>query len=341
MKMNHAEVIVAAADAIALACGFRTTNQHPFAEELARNPLSSLARACAIKKRPDLQEKPIIQVIAFGMSTGDFSRALADGVKALAIRRFDNQAQHRSFCSEIELADFRPMESIGVDTSLDLGLPVGEFEEFDRGTAVDYAGNEIELRTYGRVLSFTRQLIINDNIGAVKAIVANAGAAGARTEARLVSEALESDQPMSDEGIPFHATYGNLVAAALDASSLAQATGKLRLQATPEGNHADFEAAHLVVAADIEFSARKLIHESGSQITVSALSNLPAGRWYLLASPDVAQTIAVGKLRGSKSPLLVEMRAIQRFESDATEIKLRADLAASLQSRIGIIRGGV
>lgn len=341
MNLNHSEVIAAGGDAIAFSCGIRTANQHPLAEDIARAPLSKLAHACALLQRPDLHDKPLNQLIALGMGTSDFSKALADGTRAIARRRFDDQAQHRSFCSEIELIDFRPMESIDIDSSLDLGNPIAETGEFSYGTATDYAGNKIALQTYGRILAFSRKVVVNDNIGAIKSIVANSGAAAGRTEARLVAEALESNKSMSDGGVPFHATYNNVVAAAFDQTVLSQAIAKLRVQATPEKNYADFPAAHLVVAADIEFAARKLIHESGVGISVSALANLPDGRWYLLASPDMAQTIAVGKLKGSASPVGVEMRAVRPIESDATAIRLRADLAASLMSRIGIIRGGV
>jgi len=339
--MNYNEIINAGADGIAYACGVRSTNQHPFAEELARSPLSKLAHACGLRKRPDLQDKPMSHLIALGMGTSDFSKALADGTKQLAFRRFDTQAQHRTFCSEIELTDFRPVESVDIDTSLDLGKPLSDLGEFTFGTANDYHGNNIALRTYGKILPFSRQMVVNDNIGAIKSIVANGGAAAARTEARLVAEALESNNPMADGGLPFHATYVNIQAAPLDHSTLGQAVAKLRLQATPEGNRADFSAAHLVVAADIEYAARKLVHESGASIAVSSLANLPDGRWYLLASPEVAQTITVGTLKGSARPITVEQRAVSAFENDSTAIRIRADLAAALQSRVGIIRGGV
>lgn len=336
---NVREIIAAAPEAIAIACGSRIKNQHPLASDLSRAPLSVLAQACAVEKRPDLHSKPINQIVVFGMGTGEFSKALAAGTKLIAQRRFDDQGQHRIFCSEVELVDFRPLNSVDADSALDLGKAVGELAEFSRGIAADYSGNSITLQSYGRILEFSRQLVINDNVGAIKSLVANAGAAAARTEARLVSEALESDKTMGDGGQPFHATYGNLVTGyASFSDGLKVALANLRQQKTPEGNMADFAAAHVIVSASLEYDARKIVYQDGQQLKVTVLSNLPDKRWYVAADPTVAQTISVGTLKGNTSPVGVEMISRQRFESDSTAIRLRADLAASLQSRVGIIR---
>lgn len=338
MLQHHPKDILAAApDAIAAAFGVPSNAPHPLLIELATAPLSRVAYVAGIAIRPQQPHENDRQVMARGMQSSDFSAILAEAGAVLANRRFSATAEHRGFCAEIECRDFRPVTVYATGT--DEELPeVNEFAEVTQGGVVVGNGTTASLRTYTRTLRVTRQLIINDEAHIISDAVAQLGTAGARTEAREVYAALQSNPTLDDGGPVFHADYGNVIASALDATSLGQGMAALRSMVVIGGNQADLAAAHLVVAADLELAARKLVHESGLSLTVTASARLATGRWYLLPNAGAAPTIAVLKLRGSKQPILVEGWQ-EEFAYDGAAMRARCDTGAALVSRT-LIRGG-
>ena len=102
----------------------------------------------------------------------------------------------------------------------------------------------------------------------------------------MLANTMETGITMGDGQPMFDAQFKNVHAAALDAAALGKAIELLRTQPTSSGQPAGLSARHLIVAPDLEFSARRLVHESGVQIELQALAGLSAGRWFLLAAPD-------------------------------------------------------
>ena len=114
------------------------------------------------------------------------------------------------------------------------------------------------------------------------------------------------------------------------------------MQRTLSGNVTDGAASHLVVAPDLEFGAKKMLHESGlaQQVTVTASGLLPAARWYLLCDPAIQPTIAALTLKGSNIP--VALRPDQSpIELDGLVLRVTAAVGGAMLSRTGIVRGGV
>ena len=332
------DILAAGTDAILAAFGAPNRNPHPLADDLATAPLSRLAYAAGVKIRPQQSYEDDRQVMARGMQSQDFAAALAAASMTLANRRFETMAEHRAFCATVECRDFKPTEI--ASTGLDIELPeVGEHGEMQTGVVLFGQGNTAQLRSYGRVLSAARQLIVNDQAAMLADAVAQIGAAAARTEAREVFGILESNPEMADGELVFHADHGNIVASALDGTSLGAAMAALRTMTLIGGNLADLAAAHLVVAADLELAARKLAHEAGLQIGVAASARLPSGRWYLLPAPDVAPTVGVLRLKGNTNAVRIEAwRGTSAF--DGSQMKAAADTGAVMVGRT-LIRGGV
>ena len=338
MLQHHpADLLAAGPDALAAAFGSPNRNPHPLADDLATAPLSRLAYAAGLTIRPQQSHENDRAVMARGMASSDFAAALAAASMTLANVRFNALAEHRAFCATVECRDFKPTEI--TSTGLDIELPeVGEHGEMQTGVVLFGQGNTAQLRSYGRVLSAARQLIINDQAGMIADAVAQIGAAAARTEAREVYAALESNPTLDDGEVVFHADHGNIVASAFDATSLGAAMAALRTMVLIGGNQADLAAAHLVVAADLELAARKLVHEAGLQIVVTASARLASGRWYLLPSPEAAPTVGVLKLKGAAQPILIEPWQ-EEFAYDGAAMRARCDTGAVLVART-LIRGG-
>lgn len=337
---NHtpADILAAGADALAAAFGTPNRNPHPLADELTTAPLSRLAYAAGLAIRPQQSHENDRAVMARGMTSSDYAGLLAAASTTLANRRFAAVAEHRAFCATVECRDFKPTEISTTDVDGELPA-VGEMQEIAFGRVLVGNGATAQLRTFARTLAASRHLIVNDNAGMLAAAVENMGTAAARTEAREVYAALESNPTMEDGELVFHADHGNIVASAFDATSLGAAMAALRTMVLMGGNQADLSAAHLVVAADLELAARKLVHESGLQITVTASGRLATGRWYLLPGAEAAPTIATLRLKGSTQPVLIEPWQ-EEFALDGAMMRARCDTGAVLVART-LICGGV
>ncbi|MDI3512876.1 MAG: hypothetical protein PWP40_105 [Rhodocyclaceae bacterium] len=337
LNHNPRDILAAGADAIAAAFNVPNRTPHPLVDELASAPLSRLAYAAGLAIRPQQSHENDRAVMARGMTSSDYAGLLASASTTLANRRFAAVAEHRAFCATVECRDFKPMEIATADVDGELPA-VGELQEVAYGHVLVGNGATAQLRAFARVLRASRTLIVNDAAGMLAAAVENLGTAAARTEAREVYSVFEADAPMEDGELPFHADHGNIVASALDATSLGAAMAALRTMTLIGGNQADLSAAHLVVAAGLELAARKLVHESGLAITVTASGRLATGRWYLLPSPEAAPTVAVLRLKGSTQPVLIEPWQ-EEFSFDGAVMRGSCDTGAVLVART-LIRGG-
>ncbi|MDX9718942.1 MAG: hypothetical protein RBT67_16365 [Thauera sp.] len=338
--LNHTprDILAAGPDAVAAAFGVPNSTPHPLADQLSTAPLSRLAFYAGLAIRPQQPHETDRVVMSRGMTSSDYAAMLAAASTTLANRRFTAVAEHRAFCAVIECRDFRP-EQI-VTTDVDGELPeVSELQPLAAGRVIVGNGAAAQLRTFARILRAKRELIINDNAAMLADAAQTLGTAGARTEAREVYAVLESNPTLDDGELVFHADHGNIVASAFDATSLGAAMAALRTMTLIGGNQADLSAAHLVVSADLELAARKLIHEAGLQITVTASGRLATGRWYLLPNPEAAPTVGVLKLKGASNPILVESWQ-DEFAFDGSVMRARCDTGAVLVART-VIRGGV
>lgn len=337
--LNHTprDILAAGPDAVAAAFGVPNSTPHPLADQLSTAPLSRLAFYAGLAIRPQQAHESDKTVMARGMTSSDYAAMLASASTTLANRRFSAVAEHRAFTAVIECRDFRPEQIATTDVDGELA-EVSELQPLAAGRVIVGGGATAQLKTYARILRASRQLIIDDNAGMLADAAQTLGTAAARSEGGEVYAVLETNPTMGDGELVFDAAHNNILAAPLDATSLAQGMAALRTMTLPAGNQADLTAAHLVVAADLELAARKLIHESGLQITVTASGRLPTGRWYLLPSPEVAPTIGVLKLKGASNPILVESWQ-DELAYDGSVLRARCDTGAVLVART-LIRGG-
>lgn len=337
INSNPREVMAAAGHAVALRLGAAVSNPHPLASELS---LPQIAYAAGALAREPQRHESHHQIMNRGMRTGEFSRVLAEGVRHLVTRTYETQAQHIKFCDVLVAIDFRNVDIPGLDVDTALN-PLGPNAEVQHGIAYVVPGaTQVGLTTYAKALLISREVIINDQHGMIEKIITSLSATSARIEAAMVANTLEGNQNFDDGNPAFHVDYNNIVASAFSDLSLGTAMAALRTQTMPDGSLADLAAAHLVVAPDLERQARSEIFNTGLPIEVSALANLPTGRWYLLADKTVQPTVGVLRLKDAKVPVRVEQKRAA-FEDDGAAFLTTVDLGTTLLSRIGIVRGGV
>lgn len=335
---NARDFLAAMPDGIALAIGQEVGRKHFLADQMESAPLRMGAYAAGLLVGSRLSGENQTTVISRGLRSQEFASSLAASLQDVVRRRFDFQAQHRAFVSEIEVSRLGEPEPMGDIKFASVLADVTTGGEYHVGRAQLSDGETLTLLSFGRIVDIYRESILNDDKELISAAIGEVGVTAARHEARLVAAALEENGNLSDGASVFHTNHGNVVTTAF-AEGFGSALTVLRNQTGTDGMKLDCSAAYLVVAADLEYTATKLVHESGLLIRVMVMTALPDGRYFLVASQDVARTIAVARLAGATHPVTVE--AIKGAANlDGLSLKVRLDVGADMIGRKGIIRGG-
>jgi hypothetical protein len=264
---------------------------------------------------------------------------------------YQDAAEHLSFCRSLPAPNFAPQEFVGADADLSLdAIPEGSEFKAVR-IKVDGQRESASLATFGKNVVISRPTIANDDLDSLTNFFAGLGAAASRKEAQMVYSLLESNATLADGESMFHADHGNIVATAFGEAALGDAIRALRQQPTKAGNLANLRPAVLLVSADIEFVARKIVHESGMATAVVAAPHrpvevvgsawLPTGRFYLFASPSVAPVVGRLFLKDSGDTSIIVGPGRKPENFDGQVLAVRADLAVLPLGRVGVIRGGV
>lgn len=336
---NPKEVVSAAPDAIALSAGASLSRPHPIAQQLC---LRDIAEACARVNHPGRSLESGMSTLALGMTTSDFSGAIVSGLEPITIAAYHAQAEHLAFTVPQEVANFKPVPIRAVDMDVDL-VQLSQGAEIQHFSAVLAGGaRQAALDSFGRVFTLSRQAVVNNQMVDFGRLFSSAGSNAARLESRLVAAAMESNPTLDDGQVVFAAEFLNVLPGPdwhLDGPGLGVAMRMLRQQPTASGQMAGLRARHLVVEPSLEWVALSTLRAINADITVSVLTGLPTGRWYLLADPMVSPTVGVLRLHGAKDPVRVG-RPDRQIQKDGFHMGVVADLGACLLRRTGIVRGG-
>lgn len=337
---NPKEVISAAPDAIAISAGAAVSRPHPIAEQLT---LRAIAQACARANHPGRSLPDHMSTVALGMTTSDFANVLTAGLETVTVAAYHGQAEHLAFAVPQEVKNFHPTSIRAVDMDVNLMPLMDHQTELQQFTAVLAGGaNQVRLSRFGRVLTLSRDAVVNNQMIEFSRLFVAAGANTGRLESRLVANALEGNPELDDGELVFGTQFLNVldgVDGAFSPTALGKAMAMLRKQTTASGELADLPAKHLVVEPELEFAARTALRDLGIDVMVSVLAGLPAGRWYLLSDPQLAPTVGVLRLFGVKEPVRLGKPSAP-VQADGVHIGVVADLGACLLRRVGIVRGG-
>jgi hypothetical protein len=249
------------------------------------------------------------------------------------------------FCAQSTVSDFRAhnryrMSSFGaLDTLTENG-------EFKNKTITDAEKNTITASTKGNIIAVSRQMIVNDDLGAFMKLLTMLGRAAALSVEvdvyALLAQNAGLGPTMGDGNTLFHANHGNistgaaLAAAALDADRVAMATQK-----DVSGNDfIDLRPAVLALPVGLGGQAKVINQSQYDPDTIANKSqmkpNIVVGlfreivdtprltgtRRYLFADPAIAPVIEVAFLEGQTAPV---METKDGWRTDGAEMKVRFD----------------
>ena len=215
--------------------------------------------------------------------------------------------------------------------------PVGSGGELAAGDERALKG-EIIVKTFGRLLKVSRQRLLNQDLQIVLAAAASIGAGGSSLVGDLVWDALQ------DSGTFFSAGNTNIVGE-LSSATLLEALTLMRRRTDAEGKVRDFQPASLVVAPELEGTARALA--SGAVLADGTAYSLRVGvepritdetAWYLFGTTDMG-AVVVGFLDGRQEP---QVDFVERAPGSdlAGAWRCYIDVAVALGDPASVIRGG-
>lgn len=284
-------------------------------------------------------------------ATSDFPLILENIAGKTLRKAYENTP--RTFvpwCREATLPDFKQVSRTQLGEAPAL-LVVTENGEFKRGTMGELA-EKYALATYGRVIGFSRQAMINDDLNAFARIIEAFGMQAANLQSDIVYAILTANGNMSDGVALFASGHNNVSggAAVISIASLGLMRATMRKQKGLDGTTIiNVDPKFLIVPAAIETTAQQFLAQvqpeqaanhnpfAGSMqaIVEPRLDASSASVWYGAANPMQVDTIEYGFLEGQSGPF-TESRI--GFDVDGVEFKCRLDFAAKAIDWRGLYR---
>jgi len=271
-------------------------------------------------------EQRLIQA-SYGFSTISLSGILSNVANKAMLAAYEAvESVVAQFCSETDVNDFKEVTRYRL-TGNGVFEKVGPDGELKHATLTEEAyKNRVE--TFGRMIALTRQMIINDDLGAFLQIPRIIGRMSALKREEAVFELL-----LSNPSSFFSTTNKNYISGvdtALSIDALQLAEQKFRDQVDVDGKPILIRPAILLVPTSLAMTARRLFNETRVNETTETGKPKPADNpfagmfrpvvspylnaqgltgssskaWYLFASPADVAALEIAYLRGRRTPTI-------------------------------------
>jgi len=357
---HHNEFLMAATDAIMLKNNIKPKDLHPAAHDVMGMSLTDIARTMVGQAGGTVRRglfgarsETSHDVIKAAMTTSDFPLLLENVASKSLMSGYDTEpASHRAWVNQTDVSDFKHQKRVALSEAPGLEL-VNERGEYRHGS-MNEKGEGFSLQTFGKIISLSRQMLINDDLNALTKIPNALGRSAARLEADKVYGILTGNPSMADGFALFHANHKNLIAdaAALTNDSLGAARAAMRKQKGMQGAILNIVPRFLIVPAALESDAEQLIASlvdptkqnatpqhswiRGLEIVVDArLDEDSEVSWYLAADYNQVDTVEVAYLQGQRGAFIGQE---ENFDSDALKVKCRLDFQAAPIDWLGLIK---
>lgn len=328
-------------------------------------PLLEVGRACleargvrtAGMSKMQLAGEALAQRSGGMMSTSDFPVILANVLNKTLRNGYEAAPQtFRPLVRVTTVPDFKEVSRAQLSEAPGLEK-VNEHGEFKRGSMGE-AGEKYKVETFGRIVAITRQVLINDDLGAFTRIPRAFGVQAAQLESDLVWAQILGNPVMGDGTTLFHANHKNLgTAGAIDVASIAAGRRAMSLQMGLDGQTVlNLSPSYIIVPTAMETTAEQLLTSivptkisdtvpaKVRSLEIIAEPRLDIGikryglagsasNWFLAASPNLVDVIELAYLEGAQG---VYTETKPGFDVDGVEIKVRLDVGAKVIDHRGL-----
>jgi len=317
----------AMADALVMRAGVKIDHPHADASMFMGASMHDIIRQVTHYNGLDRNE-----MINRAMSTGDFPVLLGNVAnRVLSTAYSEAEGTFDRWTTATELPDFKSRTEVSRSRLAGRLNKLTEYGEGERKEVSEHA-ESWRLYSYGDTIKLSREMIINDDLGAFTDLVSDFAAMAKRTANGLVYDLLQSrgefkHYKMADKKAIFDASHNNYDAtgAALETTALALARTKMRRQKDAAQTALNITPSYLLVSPENETIAYQLLNsEADINAKHSGVANpfrrsldiivdaeLDATPWYLAAK---RRTIKVGYLAGTgRKPMVAEKERNLRY----------------------------
>ncbi len=278
--------------------------------EFAARALGHRGRLATVREREELLAR------AFH-STSDFPAIFSDAINTMLDRRYAlAEPTYRRIARRGDFMDFRPHYSVGIG-EFPMLKTLTEAGEIRFGTFGE-SKETVAVVPYARGIRLTRQMLVNDRLGALAQLMGGYGRTVSRfEEITFYTMMLSANTKLADGKVVFHADHGNLgtggSASAINTAGLSAGKKAMRKQKGLDDAKLNITPKILLVSPDKEDealqylspilageSAKVNIHVGTLEPVVSA--ELDGNAWYLFADPEDAAVYRYGLLDGYSAP---------------------------------------
>lgn len=225
-------------------------------------------------------------------TTSDFPIIFAGALNARLEAAYQvAQPVYRRIARQQNFVDFRPHDVLRAG-DFPMLRPLTQAGEIQYGTFGEKK-ESIVVVPYGIAINFTRQMLVNDNLGAIDQVLAGQGTTIALFEEitffSMKAANSGAGPNLLEDGNPvFHAAHANLAGAgtAIDVTALSNGRAALRKQKRLDGNVMGLAPRILLVSPDKETQAEQIT--AAVQPNVNSNVNPFSGRLEVVVAPQTA-----------------------------------------------------
>lgn len=245
------------------------------------------------------------------------------------------------------LQDFRITNILAVGGAPEL-KKLNEAGEYTYGTFGEDATG-YRAFSYGRAISLTRQMFVNDDLGAFDRLLTRFGESARRLENRLVYEQVTLNPVMQDGKELFHAGHNNLSGAgsALSIDAMKVLRKQMRKQKDIDGSTTlNLTPAYLIVPSDLEQDAYALTSSNYTPAKLSDVNEFRQGgrtavepvveplldevsttAWFMAARSGQIDTVEYAYVDGSEG---VRTETFASEDIDGVKVRATLDFASKV-----------
>jgi hypothetical protein len=339
--------------ALALTHRLRGGEPDPRAVPFLHLRLPDVARECLRWRGAHLAGMSDARVVQLAMSTSDFPQILANVANKTLLDAYRAApAALKQICRITTAADFKERRVLRFGEGTGLQFKA-EGASYTYGSIAEQTSS-YSVKTFGRIFAFTREMIVNDDLGALDQFFRAAGRLAVEFEARMLADLLTANGgagPVLSDGLPlFHATRGNLASSggAISVNTLDAARAALRRMKGLDGQVIiDADPRFLIVPVSKQTTAEQVttsitpaqpdqVNPFAGRLSVLAdphLDDASTTAWYVAAEPANVPTFEFAYLEGTNGPTT---ETETDFDSDTLKFKIRLDVGAGVVDWRGI-----
>lgn len=248
-------------------------------------------------------------------STSDFPSIFSSAINTSLERRYQMaQPTYRRISRQRDFMDFRPHTAvkIGEYPMLEGLTETGEIKFGTFGESKE----QIAVVPYAKGIRVSRQMLVNDRLGAIGELLGGYGRTVSRFEEVTFYQMMNSaNTKLADALVVFHASHNNLAGAgsAINVAALGAGQAAIRKQKNIDGATINITPSILLVSPDKEIEALQYlavivandsakVNPIASTLSPVVSAELTGNAWYLFADPEDAPVYQWGYLDGYNAP---------------------------------------